>query len=317
MGGCRVCGNARGNLSHTFRERYLGLGDPFEYLECSVCRSLSIVSIPENMERYYPGSYYAYAPRPYSRLRGFLKGRRDRYYYDGSSVLGYLLSHFLPPPRYIEWLQNLALPYGSTILEAGSGAGTLIVNLQDAGFPSIGIDPYIAAPFTYANGARVLKQTLAETTGTFDCIMLHHCLEHIADPGETFGHVHRLLRRTGKLLVRIPVAGTHAWRTYRDKWFQIDAPRHFIIFTEAALRGLAERTGFRITKVVYDAQASQFWASEQYAQGIALTAERSYARDPGASIFSARQIGEFEKQAVQLNARNDGDQAAFYFSRAL
>jgi SAM-dependent methyltransferase len=268
------------------------------------------------MERYYPGSYYAYALRPYSRFRGFLKGRRDRYYYDRSSVLGRLLSLFQPPPFYIEWLKNLSLPYGSTILEVGSGAGTLIVNLQDAGFPSIGIDPYITDRLTHANGARVLKQTLPETTGSFDCIMLHHCLEHMADPGETFKHVHRLLRPGGKLLVRIPVAGNQGWGTYGDNWFQIDAPRHFVIFTEPAFRSFSERAGFTIAKVVYDSQASLFWASEQYGQGIALAGERSYARDPRASIFTSGQIEEYGDQAAKLNARNEGDQAAFYLFKA-
>ena len=291
------------------------MGYSFEYVECGSCGSLSIVTIPEHMERFYPSNYYSYNQRPYNRMSGYLKGRRDRYYYDRSSALGYLLSFILPAPLYIEWLKNLDLPYGATILEVGSGAGTLIVNLQDAGFPSIGVDPYIARPITFANGAQVLKQSLVETTGTYDCIMLHHCLEHMADPEEAFRHVHRLLKPGGKALIRIPVTGTHAWKTYGQNWFQLDAPRHFVIFTERALKSLAERAGFTTVKVIYDSQASQFWASEQYVQGIALANKRSYAQDPAKSIFTPAQIAEYERQAAVLNAGNDGDQAAFYFTR--
>jgi len=248
-------------------------------------------------------------------MAGWLKGQRDRYYIDRTSIIGYLLSFRSSAPLYIEWLKNLTLPYGSTILEAGSGAGTLIVNLQDAGFPSVGVDPYIAGPITYANGAQVLKQSLEQTTGTYDCIMLHHCLEHMADPQSAFRHIHRLLKPGGKLLVRIPVAGTYAWRTYGLNWFQLDAPRHFVIFTERALCDLAERTGFTKDKIIYDSRASLFWASEQYGKGIALASERSYAVDPDKSIFTPGQIAEYEKQAQQLNTRKDGDQAAFYFTR--
>jgi SAM-dependent methyltransferase len=268
------------------------------------------------MERYYPATYYSYAARRYNRIAGWMKGRRDRYYLDGTGVIGQLLSYVSPASPYIEWLRNLALPYGSTILEAGSGAGTLIVNLQDVGFPSVGVDPYIAGPINCANGARVLKQSLAETTGSFDCIMMHHCLEHMAAPEETFRHVHRLLKPGGKVLVRIPVAGTHAWKTYGHNWFQLDAPRHFVIFTEAALRTLAERSGFSITKIIYDSQSSQFWASEQYVKGIALANQRSYALHPEESIFLPEQIAEYDRQAALLNAKSDGDQAAFYLSKA-
>lgn len=311
---CRVCRNARNNLSHVFREQYLGLGDEFEYIECSACKSLSIVEIPECMERYYPATYYSYAVKPYNRIIGFLKGRRDRRYLGRFTFIGFLVSFFLAKPPYIEWLLNMGLSYGSSILEVGSGGGTLIVNLQDAGFPTTGIDPY-AEPITYSNGAKVIKQSLEETSGSYDCIMLHHCLEHMSAPKETFEHIGRLLKPGGKLLVRIPVAGTYAWKTYGANWFQLDAPRHFVLFSEAALCKLAEKKGFQISKIVYDSTASQIWGSEQYVHGIAHASKKSYAVHPENSMFSKREIEEFNVRAVQLNGNNNGDQAAFYFSK--
>ena len=283
---CRVCENTQKNLRHIFQEKYLGLGDEFEYNECGACKSLSIAEIPENMERYYPAAYYAYSVKPYNRISGFLKGRRDRHYLNRSNIVGHLLSFVYPAPVYIEWLQNLGLPFGSSILEVGSGGGTLLVNLQDAGFAATGIDPYIRKPITYPNGAKVLKQSLQETNGSYDCIMLHHSLEHIAEPREAFEHIGRLLKTGGKLLVRVPVAGTHAWKTYGKNWFQIDAPRHFVVFSEQGLCDLAARKGFQATKIVYDSTASQFWASEQYVKDIALASRTSYAIEPGNSIFS-------------------------------
>lgn len=313
MNRCRVCGNSQNSRPHVFQEKYLGLGDEFEYIECGVCGSLSIVDIPANMERYYPETYYSYAPRPYNRFAGWLKRRRDRYYLGKPGIVGHLLSFFLPAPPYVEWLKNLTLPIGSSILDVGSGSGTLIVNLQDAGFPSTGIDPYISESITFTNGARVLKQTLEETGGSFDCIMLHHCLEHMPAPREALEQVKILLKPGGKLLVRVPVGGTHAWRTYGQNWFQLDAPRHFVIFSETGLSRLAAETGFKPMKIVYDSTASQFWASEQYVNGIPLAGERSHAVHPDRSIFSAAQIEAYGKEAALLNARNDGDQASFYF----
>ncbi len=310
---CRVCGNADDNRRHIFQEKYFGMGDEFEYIECFECGSFSIVDIPDDMGRYYPDSYYSHAMHRSNKIAGWLKGKRDRYYLDRASIIGSVLSLISPAPPYIEWLRNLELPYGSTILEVGSGTGALIVNLQDAGFPSVGIDPFVSSPVLFRNGAKVLKQTLAETTGAFDCIMLHHSLEHMDAPREAFGHMRRLLKSGGKVLTIVPLAGTHAWKTYGQNWFQLDAPRHFVIFSETGLCRLAEKAGFMTSRIIYDSTSSQFWASEQYLKGIALASERSYAIFPGNSIFSPEQIAEFEKEAALLNSRNDGDQAAFYF----
>ncbi|RII27775.1 MAG: class I SAM-dependent methyltransferase [Geobacter sp.] len=312
MDSCRVCGNSQNNRHHVFQEKYLGLGDEFAYIECGACGSLSIVEIPENMDRYYPETYYSYAARAYNRFLGVLKGKRDLHYLGEPGIVGHLLSLFLPAPPYIEWLKNLELPVGSSILDVGSGSGVLIVNLQDAGFPSTGIDPYIREPITFANGTKVLMQTLEETGGSFDCVMLHHCLEHMPAPREALVQVKRLLNPGGKVLIRVPVGGTHAWRTYGQNWFQLDAPRHFVVFTETGLRRLTAEAGFNTMKIVYDSAASQFWASEQYANGIPLADEKSYAANPDKSMFSATQIEEYAKQAAALNARNDGDQASFY-----
>jgi SAM-dependent methyltransferase len=145
--------------------------------------------------------------------------------------------------------------------------------------------------------------------------MLHHCLEHLATPQESFAHIRRLVKPGGKTLIRTPVAGTGAWREYGKNWFQLDAPRHLVILSEEGIRRLAARNGFQVLKIIYDSTASQFWASEQYAKGIALMAASSYAVDPEKSLFTATQIRAYEERAAALNARNDGDQASYYLVR--
>lgn len=309
---CRVCGNKHNNRSHILQELYFGLKDEFEYIECGVCKSLSIVTIPGNMERYYPAHYYSFTPKPYRRIAGLLKARRDRYYLDGSTIIGNIISLFQVAPQYIEWLKNLTLPYGSSILDVGCGTGPLIVNLQDTGFPSTGIDPNIDRQIDYPNGAKVLRQTLEETSGKYQCIMLHHSIEHMPSPHDIFHHFNRLLQPNGKILIRMPVADKYAWRTYGRDWFQLDAPRHFIIMSVQGLRILAEKFGFKIERTVYDSTASQFWASEQYTKFIAYNDERSYAVKPDYSMFSFNEIEAFAEKAERLNQMADGDQAAFY-----
>jgi hypothetical protein len=75
---------------------------------------------------------------------------------------------------------------------------------------------------------------------------------------------------------------------------------------------LASRSGFTITDVRYDSSAFQFWGSEQYLRGIPLRSPRSYAENPGRSIFSPKQIADFERRARELNEAGQGDQAGFF-----
>lgn len=78
---------------------------------------------------------------------------------------------------------------------------------------------------------------------------------------------------------------------------------------------LAAEEGFDVGGVAHDSTAFQFWGSEQYRRDIPLADPRSYFVSPGDSIFTAAQIDEFGKRAEELNARGEGDQAAFYLRK--
>ena len=48
-----------------------------------------------------------------------------------------------------------------------------------------------------------------------------------------------------------------------------------------------------------------------------LRDSRSWAENPDSAVFTSAQIKEFEKRAQDLNAHNQGDQAAFYLRKPL
>ncbi|HLA63217.1 MAG TPA: class I SAM-dependent methyltransferase, partial [Rhodothermales bacterium] len=178
-----------------------------------------------------------------------------------------------------------------------------------------GADPFIAADATPAPGVRVLKREMADVEGVFRLVMMHHAFEHMPDPEGALRESARLLAPGGHLLIRIPLAGTYAARTYVRDWVQLDAPRHHVLHTERSIALLAVRTGFDVESVVYDSSAFQFWASEQYRRDIPLCDPRSHFVSPSASSFSPEEIAAFQRQAEELNAAGDGDQAAFYLRR--
>jgi SAM-dependent methyltransferase len=51
---------------------------------------------------------------------------------------------------------------------------------------------------------------MADMEGAYDFVMLHHTFEHMPAPAEAMQHIARLLKPGRFLLIRIPVADSHA-----------------------------------------------------------------------------------------------------------
>ncbi len=178
-----------------------------------------------------------------------------------------------------------------------------------------GVDPYIEKSIEYENNLTIRKETIHAQQGEWDLVMMHHAFEHLADPRETLQSVARILAPAGVCMIRIPTVSSYAWKKYGVHWVQLDAPRHFFLHSVESIRYLADQTGLQLDKVIYDSSAFQLWGSEQYAQHISLLSERSYAVNPGKSIFTRQQIRDFKREAKKLNAAGQGDQAIFILSR--
>ena len=197
------------------------------------------------------------------------------------------------------------------ILDFGCGSGKLLLELQRQGFRRLtGFDPFLDSDILYPGGLEIRRELRPEWASSFDFVMLHHSFEHVADPEATLARLQDVVVPGGAVLLRTPIADSFAWRTYRTSWVQLDAPRHLFVHTRASIGLLARRTGFRVVTTRCDSRAFQFWASEQYERRIPLLDQRSYRESPADSIFSAREINEFERRAAALNEQGDGDQAA-------
>ncbi len=318
---CKVCGHRGQHELFSVPEMMFGLGESFFYLQCRRCGCLQLENPPREPARYYPQSYYSVTQEPVSTegnlLRRLALALRDRYALQGRGMVGRLLYRWFP----IEGLRSLSRVVGlnrdSRILDVGCGTGALLYRLRERGFQHLlGVDPWLPGDIHYPNGLTVRRQTLAEVEGTWEVVMFHHSFEHLTDPEEALRQVSRLVTSGGTCLLRMPVVPCYAWERYGVHWVQIDAPRHQFIFSPQGIRILAKKTGWKVAGVAFDSSDFQFWGSEQYVRGIALTAPNSYALNPGASIFTGRQIRAFRAQARRLNAQGRGDSAAFYLVRA-
>lgn len=316
---CRICGNTHNNRQITVLEMLYGTKEEFAYFECSSCATLQILDIPENLSRYYPSDYLGRVSsqdegREHDNaIRIFLRQQRALYLMYGKSWVGWIASKI--GQDYFgynwEWFRKSSVTPDSRILDVGCGSGLLLRNLQDQGFLHLsGVDPFQEKTIP---GIKIHRCELSEYTGEHDLIMLHHSLEHVADPVGMLVDVKRLCSPGGRILVRIPVADCHAWKQYGINWFQIDAPRHLVIPSLRGMQIISERVGLSLSEIVFDSDELQFCCSEQYKEGIPLKDPRSYHRNRDKSSFTPAQIESFKQQSRELNQDRRGDQACFYF----
>lgn len=318
---CRLCGNpTRPGLQA--REMMFGSREPFAYGECTSCGCVQIAAYPADMARHYPPDYYAFEPDAHGPAstapRTLKRSLKD-------AVFQYV------PGAWRAWMRSKAtqdwlaahpvvaiyakrLPRSARILDVGCGSGALLKLLREVGYRNAeGADPFIEADIRHDGSLLVSKRRIDDVAGPYDCVSMHHALEHMPDQKQVWAQAARLLKPGGLLIVRVPVAGTMAWREYRTDWVQLDAPRHFYLHTVRSLEMLAHEAGFRTGSVDYDSTGFQLWGSELYRRDIPLLDPRSPVKH-GAQ-FSAAELASFERRAAELNAARDGDQIAAVFMR--
>jgi SAM-dependent methyltransferase len=325
---CRICNNEIDNRTFTVREMQIGLRAEFEYFECSKCGCLQIAEVPLDLSKYYPDNYYSYLvdgpslvhPRtgiPAVRAKLIIK-ILSRHYFSKRNSLGALVAKRSSlAGDYPYWVRhqkiNLGLHSNSSILDVGCGKGKLLLDLSILGFSNLlGIDPFLKEDVIYQNGVCVLSKNLDQLAQEFDLVMLHHSFEHMPDPLGTLRKAYELVKPGHYLLLRIPLAGSYAWRKYGVNWVALDAPRHLYLHTPKSIQILAGQTGFEVAEVVYDADGLAHWGSELYLRDIPLTDDRSPSVNPRQNTFSKEELAQFTALDEELNGTGEADCAAFY-----
>jgi SAM-dependent methyltransferase len=312
---CRICGNL---IVRTLsvREMMYGLREQFEYFECDACGCVQIATYPQDIARHYPDNYYRDIARgtkatatPGELLKDWARSQllqfptfRDRWFRTPSTE-----AWLAGKPLMRHYLDRLDTSK-ARILDVGCGEGLNLQHLRTIGYRNAeGVDPFIKHDLAYRGHLLVTKANLGDITGRYDCISFHHSLEHMPDQAEVLRTACQRLTPGGIMIIRIPVASGEAWRTYRENWAQLDAPRHYYLHTNRSFRLLAEQCDLVVQSIIYDSDGFQFWGSELYRRDIPLLDPRS-PRMGSHEIFSAAELDEFDRRATLLNAENDGDQ---------
>jgi SAM-dependent methyltransferase len=301
----------------TAHEKMFGTGEAFKYFECADCGCVQIEEVPKDLAKYYPSSYYSQGhlqldrkPSIFRKVKYNLLGK---FFVPARSSLGKALGY----KEFFNWLGVAGVKADAKILDFGSGSGHLLKELYEHGFTNLlGVDPFLPKSIQYAPGFAVRSQSLESLEERFDVIMSHHSFEHVANPREIFSQFYQKLNPGGVLILRIPYLGW-AWKHYGTDWVSLDAPRHLFHITDKGIELLCKETGLQLEKQFWDSFAFQFWASEQYREGISLFAENSYGQNSDKSQFSRIQIKEFGARAERLNREKSGDQVCYILRKPL
>lgn len=300
---CLGCGNEKNNSIIVATEKMHGLGGTFEYLKCGACNSLQLVDIPDSMEAYYPKNYYAFGNLVESHgLRNILKKWRK--------TLFDMNLWFLAYPEYYTWLTPVRIGKNAAIADIGCGNGQLLYELRCSGYKNLfGFDPYLPEEMCM-DGFILERKDVLEISGQYDLIMLHHSFEHMVNPLESMKKLSQLLKTKGQLLIRVPVTDAEVWEKEGIYWFQLDAPRHFFIPSKRAMKILGEKSGLKLTKVIFDSNENQFSVTEFYKAG------KTYKDILSGNLLESVSTKNLRQRAQELNKIEKGDQACFYFDKA-
>ena len=297
---CHYCHSTQGTI-FLGTERMLGLGGEFRYASCTSCGSIQLFTIPEDLGPYYPRDYYSFGLlQPSGLLRNLLKKIRIRTFL----ATGWKL--FLPSFGGY-WLKKLHPKFTDRIADVGCGNGQLLYELHVSGFKDLhGFDPFLENESRLGAGLQLWKKELEQTDLYFDVLMMHHSFEHLADPQQVFKTCFERLNPGGRLLVRCPVADAAVWKEKQSLWVQLDAPRHMTIPSTQGFVAAAQRSGFEVQEIIFDSTSFQFWGTALYEQGEKLDSGKV------STLFSEKQLVEWEQKAIQYNQEGVGDQACFF-----
>lgn len=251
---CLICGSKKLSYQFEAQDRMFHLAGTFVVKKCLDCSFVFLDPQPtqEALKKYYPSKkYYAYST---NRKRGLFELLREYLiaHYYSSNFISLAISTFIQKvPAIPSYAKN------GKVLDIGCGAGDTLVLLKKVGWGTYGLD---MDTWALANAKkRGLKNLRLGTYKAltqyqdhyFDAIRLYHVIEHIEDPRSCLSLIRKKLKKNGELVIGTPNVGSIVSKLFGSYWYNLDAPRHVVLFSPKTLGILLEKEGFSVEKTEY------------------------------------------------------------------
>jgi SAM-dependent methyltransferase len=195
----------------------------------AICRSCGSATThpapdPAELERAYSGWY-----RPAS---GRFSAGGDRLLALSRASLARRLDRIAPP---------------GPILDVGCGEGWLLRALRTRGREAVGLERDRSGPEGPGDEGSdgVLATEISafeDRAGEWAAVVFWHSLEHLPAAAPAIDRAVELLAPGGVLVIAVPNFASLQSRTFGDRWFHLDLPRHLVHLTgEALVDGMSAR----------------------------------------------------------------------------
>ena len=140
-----------------------------------------------------------------------------------------------------------------SLLDVGCGAGWFMADARKRGWTTTGLEPNLAL-VEYGRVVLGLNIVMGSTdqipqeieTSQFDVVYLSHVLEHIPDPLRVLMALHKLVKPSGIVVIRVPNIDALLFKLLRQHWVELYPEVHLFHFSSVTLRRLLESADCKI-----------------------------------------------------------------------
>lgn len=239
---CDLCGSSNRKLLFEARDRLYGFEGTFSYVRCAECGLVYMNPqiCPDDVAKFYPPDYGPH------QAKGRKTGRKSR------EARAELKKKPLSSPIWA------SLTRQSRLLDVGCGSGNFLYAMRTiTGCTVYGVDTSSVAAKTARDnyGIDIFAGTLLKcpiSNDYFDVITAWWYLEHVPNPSEVLLKMSSLLKDDGYCVIGIPNIDSFNARTFRDKWYHLDCPRHLHLYSPHTIKALLDCANLEVMDIIFD-----------------------------------------------------------------
>ena len=264
---CKACSQKISSSIFHVSDFYDGGNKEYAYGLCNLCGSISLTEDVDDNSLYHE-NYYSIKSSNISKFARIINYFKLKLKYillkkENKLILSHniFLSEFL---KYADDKQN------GKYLDVGCGVGEFLKTLSIFGYKDLtGIDPYLPNDFNSPPGIKITKGSIDVECQVYDGIIVHHVLEHVADPTSFMQSVRSSLSDDGLVFLSLPVKGV-IFEQYREFAYTLQAPHHKFLINRRHLKNLLNSIGFKVISEKVDNFSTRPWLimSELWKNGI-------------------------------------------------
>lgn len=254
---CPVCNSVK------FKEVFVegkgyqyNINERAKYSKCSTCKAIfQNPRIPsEHIKYYYQKNYYTH-------------NKTNKNFSTENENLGMINKIKLMKWKIIS-LYNYRFPkLRGSFLDYGAGSGSFLNILQRQGWSDLwGFDPDPKPFICKKNSVKRIDQKDLfplndKFKNKFKYILSHHSIEHISNPLPIMKLWYKILQPNGTLTIATPNVNSLSFKLFKNYWYFLTPPHHYIIFSPESLKISLEKIGFKIESIEFHSSSQCFWGS--------------------------------------------------------